>query len=138
MEKYFCRECLAELQQGDCNYNYDTGKLDYVCPECGEEGVSPFGDYELHTFDDGRFALTLTDDDIDKCFHPGDCSDGCAEVIEKPYVQSQLQVIPKDVMVRFLDDYAIDYDKGDMDDIMTCFLWLVAGDLSEGIGVNEC
>ena len=36
--KYYCPICGHEFVQGEMNYNYETGKLDFVCPECEWEG----------------------------------------------------------------------------------------------------
>ena len=33
-----CPECGHEFAQGEYNYNYDTGMLDFECPDCGWEG----------------------------------------------------------------------------------------------------
>lgn len=37
-QKYYCPECGHEFVQGESNYNYDTAKLDFHCPECDWEG----------------------------------------------------------------------------------------------------
>jgi predicted RNA-binding Zn-ribbon protein involved in translation (DUF1610 family) len=41
MEKtiYICPECGHEFEQGEYNYNYYTGLLDFECPECDWEGT---------------------------------------------------------------------------------------------------
>ena len=31
---YICPQCGEVFEQGDWNYNYDTGKLDFECPYC--------------------------------------------------------------------------------------------------------
>lgn len=36
--KYICPDCGHEFEQGESNYNYDTGYLDFECPECGWYG----------------------------------------------------------------------------------------------------
>jgi DNA-directed RNA polymerase subunit RPC12/RpoP len=34
-EEYVCPDCGHVFEQGESNYNYDTGHTDYECPECG-------------------------------------------------------------------------------------------------------
>lgn len=36
---YVCPNCGETLVQGDWNYNYDTGKLDFECPLCDWVGT---------------------------------------------------------------------------------------------------
>ena len=37
--KYICPSCLCEFEQGDWNYNYDSGFLDFECSCCGWTGT---------------------------------------------------------------------------------------------------
>ena len=32
---YICPQCGHEFEQGEYNYNYDRGTLDFTCPCCG-------------------------------------------------------------------------------------------------------
>ena len=34
-EEYVCPDCGHIFEQGESNYNYDTGHTDYECSECG-------------------------------------------------------------------------------------------------------
>ena len=36
---YICPDCGHEFQQGEFDYNYDSGNLDFYCPECGWSGT---------------------------------------------------------------------------------------------------
>ncbi len=36
---YTCPNCGEPFEQGDWNYNYDTGKLDFECPFCPWSGT---------------------------------------------------------------------------------------------------
>lgn len=37
--KYICPSCCTEFTQGDWNYNYDSGLLDFECDCCGWTGT---------------------------------------------------------------------------------------------------
>lgn len=37
-DTFICPKCGHVFKQGEYNYNYDTAKLDFVCPECDWEG----------------------------------------------------------------------------------------------------
>ena len=37
-DTYICPKCGHVFKQGEYEYNYDTAKLDFVCPECDWEG----------------------------------------------------------------------------------------------------
>ena len=37
--KYICPSCHTEFTQGDWNYNYDSGLLDFECDCCGWTGT---------------------------------------------------------------------------------------------------
>ena len=56
-QKYYCPECGHEFVQGESNYNYDTAKLDFECPECGwcgtDEEVDDEPEGELEIWDGG-------------------------------------------------------------------------------------
>lgn len=36
---YICPQCGHEFEQGEYNYNYDWGTLDFTCPCCGWYGT---------------------------------------------------------------------------------------------------
>ena len=62
-EKYYCPECGHEFVQGEWNYNYDTAKLDFECPECGWSGteneVDDEPEGELRIWEGGYNQRTL-------------------------------------------------------------------------------
>ena len=60
MDKHYCPECGHEFEQGEYDYNYDSGLLDYTCPECGWEGT----EYGVVEADDE--AETFTEDEYNK------------------------------------------------------------------------
>lgn len=37
--EYTCPKCGHIFEQGEYNYNYDTGHLDFECPECDWSGT---------------------------------------------------------------------------------------------------
>ena len=37
--QYICPKCGHVFEQGEWNYNYDTGHLDFECPECDWSGT---------------------------------------------------------------------------------------------------
>lgn len=43
---YTCPKCGHVFKQGEYNFNYDTAKLDFVCPECDWEGTEKGVIYE--------------------------------------------------------------------------------------------
>lgn len=43
---YTCPKCGHVFKQGEYNFNYDTAKLDFVCPECDWEGTEEGVIYE--------------------------------------------------------------------------------------------
>ena len=45
---YICPDCGYEFQQGEYDYNYDNGALEFECPDCGWYGT----DSEVETDDD--------------------------------------------------------------------------------------
>ena len=47
---YTCPICGETLVQGDWNYNYDTGKLDFECPLCDWVGTEDDVDIDNENF----------------------------------------------------------------------------------------
>ena len=45
---YICPDCGHEFQQGEYDYNYDFGNLEFECPDCGWCGT----DSQVETDDD--------------------------------------------------------------------------------------
>jgi hypothetical protein len=48
VSNYICPMCRHEFEQGEYNYNYDRGTLDFTCPCCGWYGT----DSEINYDDD--------------------------------------------------------------------------------------
>ena len=42
----YCPECGHEFVQGEYNYNYDSGCLDFECPECDWQGTDLMVDHD--------------------------------------------------------------------------------------------
>lgn len=72
--RYFCPKCGHAFKEGEYEYNYTTGKLDFVCPDCDFSGTEVIdnskvesdlydllGSYDL----DG---IELTDEDVNNVF----------------------------------------------------------------------
>lgn len=51
--KYFCPSCGHEFQQGEWDYDYETARLVFVCPECDWEG----DENEVENDDEEEFMI---------------------------------------------------------------------------------
>lgn len=74
---YICPNCGHKFEQGEYEYNYDSGKLIFDCPECGEwsgndddvisdtkvenDLYDKLGDYDLE-------GIEITDEDVKNVF----------------------------------------------------------------------
>ena len=43
---YICPKCGHEFEQGEYNYNYDFGNLEFECPECDWKGTEDMVDID--------------------------------------------------------------------------------------------
>lgn len=108
------------------------------------EGVENF-----QTWHFDRFVICLTAEDIDACYHPGECDDDVAEVVRKPYIKDQFDRIDPQLLVDELMEYGAWDDKYIIPDTidprdsrqhrdnMKKIVWLAAGNIYDEYKVAE-
>ena len=73
-ERNYCPKCGHRFVQGESNYNYETGMLDFTCPDCEWEGThhdvlnvdNVLGELEDEKDDYELDGVELTDEDAEQ------------------------------------------------------------------------
>ena len=77
----------------------------------------------------GTIEFRMTKSDAQKGYHPGNCDEDVAAIRKKPYIKEQISKLTDEVMEEVLIECGIEYDQNDRNEIVDCFLWVVAGDI---------
>lgn len=72
--RYFCPNCGHAFEQGEWEYNYNTGELDFVCPDCNFSGTDVISNSTVEDELNGRLksydleGIEITDEDVNDVF----------------------------------------------------------------------
>jgi hypothetical protein len=72
--RYFCPDCGHAFKEGEWEYNYNTGKLYFVCPDCDFSGTEVINNSKVENDLDCMLDLydlegiEITDEDVNNVF----------------------------------------------------------------------
>ena len=104
-------------------------KTMYYCTEKGKE-----------------FSLYLEEEDVQKCYHAGNCDDDCHEVANYPYVKEQLEKLDPKEVEGLLLEYGLHLEQTEEqiakgvtyeENLFEILIWIAAADIIDGCAEED-